>query len=30
MKLRRLVATERYENGIRLLESVVATLTKVS
>jgi len=29
MKLRRLVATERYENGIRLLESVVAMLTKM-
>ena len=29
MKLRMLVATERYENGIRLLESVVAMLTKM-
>ena len=29
MKLRRLVATERYEHGIRLLESVVAMLTKM-
>jgi hypothetical protein len=27
MKLRRLVATERYENGIRLLESMVAMWT---
>jgi len=29
MKLRRFVATERYENGIRFLESVVAILTKM-
>jgi len=29
MKLRRLVATETYENGIRLLESLVAMLTKM-
>ena len=29
MKLRMLVATERYENGIRFLESVVAILTKM-
>jgi hypothetical protein len=29
LKLRRLVAAERYENGIRLLESVVAMLTKM-
>ena len=29
MKLRRLVATETYENGIQLLESLVAMLTKM-
>jgi len=29
MKLRRLVATERCEDRIRLLESVVAMLTKM-
>jgi hypothetical protein len=29
MKLRRVVATEKYEYGIRLLESVVAMLTKM-
>ncbi len=29
MKLRRVVALERYERGIRLLESVVAMLTKM-
>jgi len=29
MKLRKLVAPERYEYGIRLLESVVAMLTKM-
>jgi hypothetical protein len=29
MKLRRVVAPERYEHGLRLLEGVVAMLTKV-
>jgi len=29
MKLRRVVATEKYEYGIRVLESVVAMLTKM-
>ena len=29
MKLRRVVVPERYEYGIRLLESVVAMLTKM-
>jgi len=29
MKLRRVVVPERYEHGIRLLESVVAMLTKM-
>jgi four helix bundle protein len=29
MKLRKVVAPERYEYGIRLLESVVAMLTKM-
>ena len=29
MKLRKVVATQRYEHGIRLLESVVAMLTKM-
>jgi hypothetical protein len=29
MKLRRMVAPERYERGLRLLEAVVAMLTKM-
>jgi hypothetical protein len=29
MKLRKLVAEQRYETGIRLLEAVVAMLTKM-